>query len=82
MVSTRVLNARDVGSILTRGALFPIFCTYHDAGAVTRIMDNLCDVWLLNLPCICMMTVYMYVIVSIKRNYYSRETSVVHCTDL
>ena len=53
MVSILAWNDRDIGSILVLCAIFHMVITPHDAGAVTRIPSKLCDVWLLNLPCLC-----------------------------
>ena len=64
MVSTLVQNAIDVGSIPTLGAVFPIFVSPHDIGAVTRILYKLCTVWLLNLPCV-FIHIYIYIYIYI-----------------
>ena len=64
-----MVNAKDVGSIPTQGAMFRIFITPTSLVAMPTIMYKICTVWLLNLPCtyVCEVTVCMYVIVSIKR---------------
>ena len=70
MISTLGQNVRDVGLIPALGTIFPIFITAMPLGAVTMI---LCAVWLLNLPCVCYIYIYIrslpvgILIASIKR---------------
>ena len=54
MFSTLAQNTRDVASIHALGTIFPIFITPMRLVAVTMIIYKLCDVWSLNLPCVCM----------------------------
>ena len=63
--STLARNAKDVGSILTLGTIFPIFVTLMRLVAVAMILYKLHTVWLLNLLCVCRSKAIacMYVIV-------------------
>ena len=63
--------------------IFPIPITLTTLIAMTMILYKLHAVWLLNQPCvhICKVIARVYVIVSIKKTYYSRGMSVVVCTD-
>ena len=81
ILSTLAQPARDVGSILTLGTIFPIFITHMTLVAVTMILYKLCTVWLLNLP-LCEVTAFMHVIRSIERLTIPGGTSVVVYTDL
>ena len=62
----------------------PIFITPTKLVAMTMILYNLCTVWLLNLPCVCICKgiACMYVIVSIKRLTVPGGMNVIVCTDL
>ena len=73
--------ARDVGLSLALGTIFPVFITLTTLVIMTIILYKLHDVWLLNLPCICICKAIasMYVIVSIKRlKFYGDECSSLH----
>ena len=69
MVSTQAMNAREVGSIFTLGAIFATFITRTILIAATTILYTLHSLWLLNLLCVCKRkaTACMHVIVCIRR---------------
>ena len=54
MVNTLAQNVRDVGSIPTLGTIFPFVNTSTRLVSITTIMYNLSDVWLLNIPRVCL----------------------------
>ena len=68
MVRTLPWNERDVGLIHVLGAIFPISITPMSFVALIMNLCKLCNVWLLNLSCVCVCQVSacIYVIISLS----------------